>query len=82
MDIISSTALVPTSTAGAVPSIIAIVMLGASQLFLIFAGNGNFTSEVEGKSEGYLVGTKRTGLWNLLLLEWNDTQGGLLPLEF
>lgn len=45
----------------------------ASQLFLIFAVTGYFTTEVEGENGGNFVGAKRTRLWSLLLLETADT---------
>lgn len=58
---ISSTALVPTSTAGAVPSIITVVPLGhVNCFFFFFSGTGDFSTEVEGENGGNFVGAKRT----------------------
>lgn len=63
--------------------------IGASQLFLIFAGTGDFTTEVKGENGGNFLGTKRTSLWSLLLLETADTHKKrsmhlypCFPLEF
>lgn len=52
---ISSTVLVPTSTAGAVPSIITVVPLGHVNCCFCFyffsSGTGDFSTELEGKME-------------------------------
>lgn len=41
--------LVPTSIVGAAPLVKEVLAMGASQLFLIFVGTGDFTTEVEGE---------------------------------
>lgn len=49
-------AVVPTWTAGAAPLVKAALTLERSQLFLIYTGTEDFTTEVDEKDEGYFGG--------------------------
>lgn len=70
-------AVVPTWRAGAASLVIAALTLERSQLFLIYTGTEDFTTEVDEKDEGYLgEGGKKTSSWSSLLLKTAVTQGG------